>query len=133
MGSEVYKSTESLFLLDYIYTEGEDITFMIYIKSLRYSGEHRFCLRYKKLTEIIFTLELMKRKQQGDVTIADQRSDSYVKIKYINSELYISGQIGGSNEDHFMVFKFKAESSIISAIIANLDGALEKPQAVYYI
>ncbi len=131
MGSEVYKSEQALFLIDHLYTVGENFTFSFYIKSNRYSGEYSFCLFYKRLTEIIFTLELMSRKLQGEVTIKDTGSDSLVLIKFEPKGLFVSGQIGGSHEDNYMVFKFKAEPNIIGLVIDSLKAPLEKPQYMF--
>ncbi len=131
MGREVFKSEQALVLIDHLYTVGENITISVYIKSFRYSGEYSFCLHYKKITEIIFSLELMSRKLQGEVTLKDTGSDSFVLLGYEPKGLFVSGQIGGSHEDNYMVFKFKAEHSLISSLIDKLSESLEKPQNIF--
>ncbi len=131
MGSEVYKSEQALFFLEHLYTIKENITFSVYIKSFRYSGEYSFCVHYKKITEIIFTLELMNRKLEGEVTLKDTGSDAFVMLSFDPKGLFVSGQIGGSHEDNYMVFRFKADQVIIGALINKLSESLEKPQNMF--
>ncbi len=131
MSSEVYKSEQALFFLDYLYTVDENITFSLYIKSMRFSGEYKFCLYYSRITEIIFTLELMNRKLQGEVSINDLDSDSFVLLKFENDGFFVSGRIGASYDEQFMVFKFKADQTLISLLINNLNEALEKPETMF--
>ncbi len=126
MVSEVYKSEQALFLLDYMYVLDECISFSAYIKSFRYSGEHIFKVKYARITEIIFTLELMNRKSLGEVVLCDMESDSFILLKFENEVLYLSGKIGGSTADHNMNFKFEADKSIIGRLIENLNNSLER-------
>ena len=113
--------------IEYLYTVDDYITFNIKVKSQEFSGVSNFSMSKESVTSIIENLSIMYEKLKGFCEIKDCDSDANIKIemdKY--GHLYVFGQIGGSHEDHFMKFKFKADQTVLGRFMKVLKHYYKK-------
>ena len=54
--------------------------------------------------------------------LKDDDSDSHITVESIRTgKLIISGQLGGTHREHYMVFKFLSDQTIINSFIRALN------------
>ncbi len=112
---------EKGFILKHLYTVEDYLTFNIKVKSGEFSGASNFCLLNKDILSIIDKLSNMKKDLKGHCELKDSDSDSYILIQMEkHGHLFISGQVGGSHEDHVMKFKYMADQTILIEFIEAL-------------
>lgn len=116
--TEIINNEDNKFYIEQVYAVEDYLTFNIKIKSGDFSGASNFCISKENLNLIFNTLSNMYKKLEGRCEIFDNDSDSYITIDMNKlGHLNISGQIGGSYEDHFMKFKFSSDQTILLNLI----------------
>lgn len=117
----VISNGSQLLCLEYLYTVEDYITLSIRVKSGGFSGESNFCISKERINLIIEKLREMHENLLGSITLDDYDSDAHIVFKVSGlGQLVITGQIGGSHEEHNMKFKFVSDQSIIHELINTL-------------
>ncbi|WP_421617423.1 WapI family immunity protein [Brevibacillus sp. TJ4] len=102
--------------VEHLYTVEGYLTLAISIKSGEFMGKSNFCISEEHLSTFIQSLKEMGARLSGDSKIVDYDSDSYIIIE-VNKlgHVIISGQVGGSHEEHSMKFKFTTDQTILES------------------
>lgn len=104
--------------------DGDYKIFNVFAKNELVRGNHDFwvsinnCLRLKKeLERIIYSLN-------GEVIILDSISDAFLKIMFIDDvgHIKVSGQLGNSTSDDFVVFSIFCDQTILPLLIEKLES-----------
>lgn len=90
-------------------------------------GSSNFCISGEKLKSFIQSLKEINLKLSGGSRIDDHDSDAHIifeatKLGYV----VVSGQIGGSHEEHNMRFKFTSDQTILEKLVYLLDSLIKK-------
>ena len=119
--SEIYNDGESKFLLKKLFTVEEYITFMVKIMiGEDYSGAHSFCINKFNLKDIIDEFKKMNANLFGEVNINDYDSESYLKFKVKEGEVFLKGQLGSSFEKNIFIFQHEFDQTIIKRLVTCL-------------
>lgn len=114
----VISNDSQLLCLEYLYTVEDYITLSIRVKSGEFSGQSNFCISKERINLIIEKLREMQENLLGSITLDDYDSDAHIIFKVSGlGQLVITGQIGGSHEEHTMKFKFVSDQYIIHGLI----------------
>ena len=114
----ILKTNNKEFIIEHLYTVQGYYTFRIKIKSNEFVGTSSFCMSKETIISIIKMLEDMYKKLKGICEINDYDSDAFIVIKMGSyGHLTISGQIGGSHEDHFMKFIYSSDQTVLIRIL----------------
>jgi len=118
----IYTSANKELYTEYQLSSELGISFFVFVKSHRFSGYSEFCIDNEVVRERIEELENMHFYLFGECTINDDDSDSFIKIAFINNELVVSGQLGGSYNTNFMKFEFYADQTLLKLFSDTLKG-----------
>ena len=114
----IMDSTNSRLAIEYLYCIEMYHTMTFKVKSKSFSGESSFCISNDILISILKVLESMKSDLKGSVQFRDSESDAIVNIKMKQfGKAEVSGQIGGSHQDHFMRFRFESDQTILEGLV----------------
>ena len=116
--------------MDYLYQNGENAfnvckfdngELLVQVKVKDFSGQFTYCIEDDNLIDCIKSLEQLDKVQQGDFKFSDMDSDSFLyfeKTKF--GHLKISGQLGMSFRNNYLVFEMDADQTVISNLIERL-------------
>ena len=102
------------------------ITFAVSINSDCFSGKSNFCLPISAIYQATESLCLITQALSGEYTIFDYDSDDFFQIifkKY--GHLSISGQLGGSYNNNYLVYCFETDQTMLYEIIESLKRLAE--------
>ena len=92
----------------------ENFTFNLIVKSSNFCGESHFCVRRNEIESFCTSLSEIYSALAGSAILCDNDSDGFVKFDMeYDGHLTVSGQVGGSNEDHSLRFKFLTDQTCI--------------------
>ena len=118
MKNIIIKTDGNELVITYLYDVDNYFTFNIKIKSGEFSGISNFCIFNKDIIVYIKLLSTMSNELKGACKITDSDSDSYITIEMQKfGHICISGQIGGSHEDHSVKFKYISDQTILDNLI----------------
>src|SRR5829696_1182223 len=87
-------------------------TFDLTAISSDFSGTSHFCVRDDEIEAFCDALMKMHASLSGSALLSDNDSDGLVRLEMQeNGHLKVSGQVGGSHEDHFMNFAFRTDQT----------------------
>ncbi len=112
----LYLSNVAKLDLTYLYNFEETVHFLLKIKSYKFSGEHKFCLRKNYLSEIILLLRQIGQEMKGICNIYDSTSSSFIQVKFVDKDLIVNGQIGFDDCDNFLKFEFTADQTLVTLL-----------------
>jgi hypothetical protein len=96
------------------YLVGINFTFDLTVLSDRFSGTSHFCVRRTEIDTLCSKLSAMHSTLIGKARLDDNDSDAYVEFEIESGGwLFVSGQVGGSHEDHFVRFTFRTDQTCI--------------------
>ena len=102
-----------------------NFTFDLTVKSGDFSGRSYFCVRTDQLRELAEELSKMVDKLEGETKLEDNDSDASVAFKIeSNGHLVVSGQVGGTHDDHYMKFEFQTDQTSIPEFISEINQLL---------
>ncbi|MCR8845343.1 hypothetical protein NQ117_16805 [Paenibacillus sp. SC116] len=105
-------------IVEHLYTVENYLTFNIQVKSGGFAGQSNFCISKEKIGEIIQSLEEAYEKLSGRSQIDDYDSDAHLVIKATRlGKVTVSGQIGGSHQEHSMRFEFTSDQTVLERLI----------------
>lgn len=120
-------SNDNAFIIEHLYTVENYCTFKIVIKSGAFKGESNFCIPKEY---IVSNLELLKEisfKMQGKFEIKDYDTDANLNFEFKKfGQMDIYGQIGGSHEENYMVFRFNSDQTALNRLFNYLKTILNK-------
>jgi len=120
----IYTSTYGELCTKYNFSTELGITFLVFVQSYGFSGREGFEMSKDIIKERIEELENMHFSLFGECTINDEESDSYIKMSFVENELVVSGQLGGSYNTNFMKFEFYADQTLLKLFSDTLKGYL---------
>jgi hypothetical protein len=100
-------------------------TFDLTAKSSDFSGTSHFCVRTDEIEAFCNDLMVMHASFSGSAQLSDNDSDGFVRFQLHDSgHLSVSGQVGGSHEDHYMTFEFLTDQTCIPPFVADFKALL---------
>ena len=103
----------------------ENFTFELSVVSDSFCGISSFCVRRDELELFCEQLSKLYTSLSGSAYLPDNDSDSFIDFSVEQSgSVIVSGQVGGSDEDHSMKFRFQTDQSCIPKFIADFKGLL---------
>lgn len=103
-----------------------NFTFDLTVLSDGFSGTSHFCVRRDQLEQMCSDLTNMHLKLFGKTNLEDNDSDGFVEFEIeTNGRLNISGQVGGTHEDHFIKFKFQTDQTCINQLVQDFNSLLK--------
>jgi len=116
--------TESLSLATR-YLVGVNFTFDLTVLSQGFGGTSHFCVRRDEIDTLCSKLSTVHSTLEGTARLDDNDSDAYVEFEIESGGwLFVSGQVGGSHEDHFVRFAFKTDQTCIPKFLMDLKNLL---------
>lgn len=107
-----------------------NFTFDLTVVSDNFSGTSHFCIRRDQLQQMCYDLTNMHLKLYGTTILEDNDSDGFVKFEMEpNGTLNVSGQVGGTHEDHFVKFKFQTDQTSIPPFVQDFNEILKHKYA----
>jgi len=104
-----------------------NFTFELTVKSDGFSGNSHFCVRRDEIELLCNELEKLHSTLSGTCRISDNDSDSFVEFNiFENGSLQVSGQVGGSYNDHFVKFKFITDQTCIPQFVDDFKKLLKR-------
>ncbi|MFD2115647.1 hypothetical protein ACFSTH_11555 [Paenibacillus yanchengensis] len=119
-------STENHCLtMEHLYTVEGYLTLSIGVRSGVFVGKSNFCISEEKLGLFIQSIKEINDRLLGDSRMDDYDSDAHIifganKLGHV----VVSGQIGGSHEEHSMRFKFTSDQTILEGLVYLLDSLI---------
>lgn len=102
-----------------------NFTFDLTVISKNFSGMSHFCIRVDQIKQLCTDLSSIHLTLSGNTKLEDNDSDSFIEFNAEkNGHLLVSGQVGGSHEDHFVRFKFYTDQTCIPALITDFTRLL---------
>lgn len=102
-------------------------TFDLTITSGKFSGSSHFCVRREEIEKFCIDLTKMHLSLSGSSALYDNDSDGFVNFT-INEygHLIVNGQIGGSDEKHFVNFQFQTDQTCIPKLTDDFEILIKK-------
>lgn len=123
--SVIIDSDNKKLIIGHLYTIESYFTFYIKVKSGEFAGASNFCISYDDILSDIEELSTMYNKLTGCCKIHDCDSDAFITLEMAElGHIYISGQIGGSHEEHNMKFKYETDQTVLNRLIETFKSML---------
>ncbi len=117
----IYKDDISKISMEALYCIGGYITYEVLISTGGFSGICNFCISGDTLQEYIARINYMLKTLSGHIEILDCESDAYLKVFFKDTKnVYMQGQVGGSNQDNILKFSFKSDQTMLYRLKENL-------------
>jgi hypothetical protein len=105
-------------IINHLYTVEEYLTLNFLVKSGEFSGKSNFCVSKERIELIVQSLREVHKNLLGRIDIEDYDSDAHLVFELNRlGQAIVSGQIGGSHEEHIMRFKFISDQTILERLI----------------
>ena len=103
-----------------------NFTFDLTVLSDNFSGTSHFCVRREQLEKLCSDLTNIHLTLSGVTILEDNDSGGFVKFDIEqNGQVYVSGQVGGTHEDHFVKFKFQTDQTCIPQFVQDFKSLLK--------
>ncbi len=103
-----------------------NFTFDLTVLSDNFSGTSHFCVKRDQLAKMCADLINMQLTLSGTTILEDNDSDGFVEFEIESyGRLNVSGQVGGTHEDHFVKFKFRTDQNCISQFVQDFNTLLK--------
>jgi hypothetical protein len=103
-----------------------NFTFDLTVLSDGFRGTSHFCVRREQLEEMCADLINMQLKLSGRTILEDNDSDGFIEFEIeSDGRLNVSGQVGGTHEDHYVKFKFQTNHSCIFQFVQDFNALLK--------
>jgi hypothetical protein len=103
-----------------------NFTFDLTVLSNGFSGTSHFCIRRDQIEKVCADLNNMHLTLSGQTVLNDNDSDGFLKFEIESTgRLDVSGQIGGTREDHSVRFRFQTDQTCIPPLIQDFTSLLK--------
>lgn len=103
-----------------------NFTFDLIVKSGNFSGTSSFCVRIDEIQALCDSLNEMYTALSGSAQLSDYDSDAFILFEMQDrGHFTVSGQVGGSWNDHFMTFKFDTDQTCLPQFISDFKALLK--------
>jgi hypothetical protein len=103
-----------------------NFTFDLTVLSDGFGGTSHFCVRRDQLEKMCADLTNMHLAISGTAILDDNDSDGFIEFEIEpNGGLNVSGQVGGTHEDHFVKFKFQTDQTCIPQFVQDFKSLLK--------
>jgi hypothetical protein len=100
-------------------------TFESIVVSSGFGGISHFCVRRDLLEGMCTNLTKMHSILFGKTALEDNDSNAFVEFEIeSNGKVKVSGQVGGTHEDHFVKFKFHSDQSCLESLTEDFNSLL---------
>ncbi|SHL04368.1 hypothetical protein [Desulforamulus aeronauticus] len=124
-GAVIISSEGKKLVIEYLYTVENYFTFNIKVKSGEFTGASNFCISKESIVSVVETLSKMHEQLSGYCEISDSDSDAHITVEMDKlGHMYMTGQIGGSHEEHYMKFKYITDQTVLINLIQILKAFL---------
>lgn len=112
-------------IIEHLYTVEGYSTFNIRVQSGEFAGASHFCIPKDSILSTVEALSKMRENLTGYSEISDSDSDAHIDLEIDKlGHICMTGQIGGSHEEHSMKFKLITDQTILSGLIQKLRSTL---------
>jgi hypothetical protein len=124
-GTVIIDSEGKKLVIEHLYTVEGYFTFNIKVKSGEFAGASNFCISKENILSVIEALSKMHEQLTGYCEISDSDSDAHITIEMDKlGHMRMTGQIGGSHEEHYMKFKYITDQTVLINLIQMLKALL---------
>lgn len=124
-GTVIIDSEGKKLVIEHLYTVEGYFTFNIKVKSGEFAGASNFCISKENILSVIEALSKMHEQLTGYCEISDSDSDAHITIEMDKlGHMSMTGQIGGSHEEHYMKFKYITDQTVLINLIQMLKAFL---------
>jgi len=103
-----------------------NFTFDLTVLSDSFGGTSHFCVRREQLEKMCDDLINMHITLSGSTILNDNDSDGFVEFEIeSNGRLNVSGQVGGTHEEHYVRFKFQTDQTCIKSFVDDFKTLLK--------
>jgi len=121
----IFNSEQALLFIDFLYVVDNYFTFNIKAASGEFRGASNFCVSRENLILAIKTLSKMHQELTGNYVINDYDTNAFLDFKIDRlGHLSISGQIGGTHQNHYMKFSYTSDQTILMNLIKTFERLL---------
>lgn len=114
----VCNTLEQYINIDFLYRIEGYSTYKVNVKNGNFSGETNFCVSEKQLKKFKNKLVDIGKSLNGECELNDFESDSKLSFKCLDyGHVLISGQIGDSQDDNFLIFRYEGDQTIFNYLI----------------
>ena len=116
--------------MDYLYQNGENIfdiskiengELLVRVKVKDFSGRFAYCIEENNLKDYVYSLEQLDKSEYGVFNFSDMDSDSFILFEKTNyGQLKISGRLGMTFRNNYLVFEMDADQTVITNLIKRL-------------
>lgn len=116
--------------MDYLYQNGDNAfdvykldngELLVRVKVKDFSGQFAYCIEDNNLKDYISSLEELNKLEKGEFRFSDMDSDSYVYFeKTMYGHMKISGQLGFTFRNNYLMFDMEADQTVITNLIKRL-------------
>ncbi len=111
--------------IEHLYTVEGYLTLTISVKSGLFMGKSNFCISGEQLGIFIKSLKEISLRLLGDSRMDDYDSDAHIIFEVTKlGNVIVTGQIGGSHEEHSMRFKFTSDQTIFERLVRLLGSLI---------
>ena len=113
----LYQNEENIFDISKL----ENGELMVQVKVKDFSGQFCYCIENENLVDYVQSLKQLDESEQGEFKFADMDSDSFIhfeKTKFGHAK--ISGQLGMTFRNNYLVFEMDADQTVITNLIERL-------------
>ena len=95
-----------------------NFTFDLTVVSNKFTGTSHFCIRIDQIITMCDDLNSMQSSLSGETRLEDNDSDAFIEFEInSNGRLNVSGQVGGTHEDHFVRYAFQTDHTCIPFLV----------------
>lgn len=124
-GVVIIDSEGKKLVIEHLHTVEGYFTFNIKVKSGEFAGASNFCISKENILSVIEVLSKMHEQLTGYCKISDSDSDAHIIIEMGKlGHMCMTGQIGGSHEEHYMNFKYITDQTVLINLTQMLKALL---------
>ena len=103
-----------------------NFTFELTVLSNGFSGTSLFCIRRDQIEKMCTDLSNMYSTLTGTTILEDNDSDGFVEFEFeSNGRLIVTGQVGGTHENHYVKFRFQTDQTCILQFVHDFNTLLK--------
>lgn len=102
-----------------------NFTFDLTVLSNGFGGTSHFCVRRDQLEKMCADLTKMHSTLFGKTVLEDNDSNAFIELEIESTgKVIVTGQVGGTHEDHFVKFKFHSDQTSLDSLIEDFNSLI---------